>query len=335
MINNILIIGRSNIGDVCYDLALVSAVCKHFSNARISFLTSSNAENIAQGYPGISSVFTFDKHKKDKGLIGRLRLISRLNKQKFSLVIVLRNTLMYKFLNAPVSWIFRAYCRKHRLPLNSIHIMDAYAQFLMANNVRANLSVYDFKFTREEENFAESFLNRQNIDNRAKFITILPFSAWTLKNWPIEKWNRLSGMLKRDYQIKLINLSKVANSDFARDLAKQISREIISGEKTTLKQAMAVIKRSSLFIGPDSSLLHLSSCLGVETIGLYGPTSTERFYPYFHRKSIVVAKKKRDCVFCYPHGKKRLCGKDVVYGACMEDIQIEDVFEKIKQKLKL
>ena len=240
---------------------------------------------------------------------------------------------MHKFLNIPVSWSFQDCCRKYKLALKKNHIVDAYLQFLKINNVSVGQPLFNFRLACEEDDFSKTFLKKHKINSTDKFITILPFSAWSLKNWPVAKWNELAGKLNKKYQIRLINLSKKSSNYPACNLSKQISQDIVSGEETTLKQAMALIKRSSLFIGPDSSLLHLSSCLGVETIGLYGPTSIERFYPYFHRKDVMTARKKRDCVFCYPYGKKRLCDKEFVYGACMEDIEVDDVVEKVEKKL--
>ena len=109
MANNILIIGHSNIGDVCYDLAVVNPLRRQYPGARISFLASSRAKNILQGYDGLDKVFTFDRHTKDRGLFGRLRLMGTLVRERFDLAIIFKNTLMHKFLGIPCIWSVREY----------------------------------------------------------------------------------------------------------------------------------------------------------------------------------------------------------------------------------
>ena len=334
MFKNILIIGHSNIGDVCYDLMVVNPLRRRFPQAKISFLTSSRAENILQGYEGLDKVFTFDRHTKDRGLRGRLCLMTTLIRERFDLAVVLKSTLMHKFLGIPCVWSVRKYlgCEPSE---KKIHIVDIYLEFLRYHGIDAQEAIFGFALGEEEKNFCDTFLAKEGISAKDKVVGILPMANWSLKSWPIDKWNELAGILKSQYGIKVINLSKSSNDPFIQMVLKNISREIISADKTTLKQAMALIKRCNLFIGPDSSLLHLTSCQGIEVIGLYGPSSGEYFYPYFHRYNTVVSKEKLHCMPCYPGLKPCPCKKKLQHGACMEGISVKDVLELARQKLNL
>ncbi|MDP8253127.1 MAG: glycosyltransferase family 9 protein [Candidatus Kaelpia aquatica] len=331
---NILIIGHSNIGDTCYDLVVIDPLRRRFPQAKISFLTSSRVDNIVRGYKGLDKVFTFDKHGKDRGVIGRLRLIIVLIKKRLDLVIVLNSTLMHKFLGIPCVWSVRGYldCKPSE---NKIHIVDTYLEFLQFHGIDAQKEIFSFALGEKENNFVDAFLAREGISSKDRLIGILPIAAWSLKSWPIDKWNELAAILKSQYGIKIINLSKSSNDSFSQMVLKNISSEIISADKTTLRQAMALIKRCNLFIGPDSSLLHLASCMGIETIGLYGATPASRFYPYFHHHNVIASKEKFDCMPCYPGFKLFPCKGKSWFSACMEGISVEDVLELVKQKLDL
>ena len=333
-IRTILIIGHSNVGDVCYDLVVVNPLRRRFPQAKISFLTSSRCENIVRGYRGIDKIFTFDKHAKDKGLLGRFKLMARLFKERFDLAVVLKHTLMHRFLLIPNALKMKKISRGSSLS-KAKHLVDNYLALLRSQGIDAQEAIFDFGLGEEEENFCEAFLVEQGISDKNMIIGILPMAAWSLKSWPIEQWNRLAELLKKPYGIKLLNLGKIDNTPLGKMLSVYLSREIISADKTTLKQAMALVKRCSLFIGPDSSLLHLASCLGVETIGLYGPSSGEDFYPYFHQRNIITAKEKRNCMPCYPSFKFCPCRKKVIFGKCMEDISVEDVLKVVRGKLNL
>ena len=333
-IKNILIIGHSNIGDVCYDLTVVNPLHRYFPQARISFLTSSRADNIVKGYKGLDRVLTFDKNTPNKRLFARLRLMMFLAKEKFDLAIILKSTLMHMFLGIPCVWSLRKYLGC--LPSEKgVHIVDIYLEFLRSHGIEAHTSIFDFAFSPAEEEFCDNFFKQEKISTKDRLVGILPMAAWVLKNWPIDKWNRLAESLNSLYGIKVIAFGKFANDSYSQMVLNNISGKIILARNTTLKQAMALIKRCNLFIGPDSSLAHLASCLGVNTIGLYGATSSNYIYPYFHRHNLITSKAQIDCMPCYPGGNPCQMKAKSRVGVCMDSIDVEDVFGLAKQNLGL
>jgi lipopolysaccharide heptosyltransferase II len=333
-IKNILIIGHSNIGDVCYDLTVVNPLRSRFPQAKISFLTSSRANNIVEGYKGLDRVLTFYKDTQDRGLAGRLRLMIFLAREKFDLALVLKSTLMYMFLGIPCVWSLRKYlgCAPSE---KEMHIVDIYLEFLRSHDIDAPKAIFDFGLGQEEREFCDTFFAQEKISTKDRLVGILPMAAWPLKNWPIDKWNKLAESLSSQYGIKVIAFGKFANDSYSQMILNKISRKIILARNTTLTQAMGLIKCCNLFIGPDSSLVHLASCLGVNTIGLYGATSTRYIYPYFHRHNVITSKAKIDCMPCYPGGHPCQMKTKFQVGACMDSINVEDVFGLAKQNLGL
>ena len=330
----ILVIGHSNIGDVCYDLTVVNPLRSHFPRAQISFLASPRTKNIVEGYKGLDRVLTFDKYARDKGLFGRLRLISFLAGEGFDLVVVLKSSLMYLFLGIPRVWSLRKYLGGAPWK-KKMHIVDIYLEFLRSHGIDNPKAIFDFGLSREEQAFCDDFFAQKNLSGKDRIVGILPMAAWPLKNWSIDRWNKLTETLNNLYGIKVIAFGKFGNDSYSQMILNNISPKIILAGGTTLKQAMALIKRCSLFIGPDSSLVHLASCMGVNTIGLYGATSSEYIYPYFHRHNLIISKAKIDCMPCYPGGKpcETKTGLDV--GACMDGISLEDILGPVKQILGL
>ncbi len=345
---NILIIGHSNIGDVCYDLTVVNPLRRQFPQAKISFLTSSRADNIVKGYKGLDRVLIFDKNAPNRRLSARLRLMVFLAKEKFDLAIVLKSSLMHMFLGIPCVWSLRKYLGC--LPSEKgMHIVDIYLEFLRYHGIEAHTAEFDFGFSPEEEKFCDNFFKEEQINAKDRLVGILPMAAWVLKNWPIDKWNRLAESLNSLYGIKVIAFGKFTNDshgqmtlsnisgyeNHSQMILSNISGKIILARNTTLKQAMALIKRCNLFIGPDSSLTHLASCLGVNTVGLYGATSSRYIYPYFHRHNLITSKAQIDCMPCYPGGKPCKIKTKLQASACMDGIDVEDVLARAKLGLGL
>jgi len=324
MIKNILIVCHSNIGDLCYDLVVVHPLRVRFPGARISLLTSSRAGNIAEGFRGLDEVIVFDKRAG-----GRLRLMWSLAKRRFDLAVVLKDTMMPYLLGIPRVWK----AKKCSGTGATEHTVNRNLAFLRSHGVEANDAIFGFVLERADEEFRDRFCAEHGIGAGEKIIGIFPLAAWSLKNWPVERWNALAEVLQDRHGIRTIAFGRNNGDPFNTMVAAKISPRILWADTPTLKQAMALIGRCSLFIGPDSSLLHLASCMGSETVALYAPTSCEYIYPYFHKHNIITPKKMLDCAPCYPGPRVAQCGGKFRSGPCMEGISVDDVLGAIRATL--
>lgn len=328
---NILIFGHSNIGDVIYDLAVVSPLKKAYPRAKISFLTSARSAGIAQNYQGLDRVIIFDRHKKNQGFIRRLRFTWDMRKEKFDLVCVLSASLNYLFMGIPRVWRLG-----HKVSKRCKHPVERYLYLLRLHAVAADKASFSFKVSKSDADFRDEFLQKKGILPNDRLVGILALAAWTLKSWPVAKWNKLAEILQDRWQVKMIQLGRLPENEVGKSIDREISKNIIRVGNRSLPQIKALIERCQLFIGPDSSLLHLASCLGTKVVGLYGATSWQHFYPYRHKENVVLAKKKLNCMPCCP-GNQPVCTKEakLLFGPCMDRIEVEDVLAIVKKQLNL
>ncbi|HDZ76574.1 MAG TPA: lipopolysaccharide heptosyltransferase family protein [Candidatus Omnitrophica bacterium] len=331
----ILIMCHSNIGDVCYDLVVIDPLRRQFPDAGIFVLTSLRAACVAEGYKDLEKVIIFDKHAKDRNFLGRLRLVTSLIRERFDLVIVLKSSLMYKFLCIPHSWSLKKYlgCSPAEA---GIHGADTYLAFLRSHGVEAKQAIFNFVLDKTEEDFCNTFFKEKDIDKEGKLVGILPLAGWSLKSWPIDRCNKLATLLKEKYGIKTIALGDIEDSVFKELILPHISDDLIFAGKTTLKQAIALLKCCDVFIAPDSGLSHLASTMGIKTIGLYGPTPKNYIYPYFHQQDMIFPRKKLECMPCYPELTHCICKeRGDLLSDCMKGISVEDVLDSVKRNLEL
>jgi len=321
---NILVIGHSNIGDVCYNLALIRPLKEAYPDAVISFMTSPRCRELVENYRGIDNVIIYDRNGRDKGLLNQVRFILNLRKIRFDLAVVLKSSARHVFLKSKAIWGVSCDRARH------IHPVERYLALLRENKINPARAAFDFTLSRQDEDFAGEFFTKNNIGKNDLLAGILPLAAWTLKSWPAGKWNDLAAKLKNVRGIKMIALGKSDASVFSNKVLSSLSADIIKAGQTTLKQAIALMSKCDVFIGPDSSLLHIASCVGINAIGLYGPTSVECFYPYFHRDNIIRTADLLPCMPCCP-GMNVVCNKDRIrhdFGPCMQAISVEVVFKK-------
>ena len=118
------------------------------------------------------------------------------------------------------------------------------------------------------------------------------------------------------------------NSEIIRILKKKDrgkDRDVLDlTGKIDLAGLCSVIKEASLFVGIDSGVMHMASCLDIPVVGLFGPTDPFYVGPQ-NKKSIVVREESMECVPCYL--------KDCKHRDCMKKLGVSKVFDACKELL--
>ncbi|MCP4650726.1 MAG: glycosyltransferase family 9 protein [PVC group bacterium] len=339
-VKKILVFGHSNIGDVCYDLIGIKPLREAFPHAHISFVTSLKAQEVVKTVFAIDEVIIFDKQGKDRGMLRYLRFIGEIRKNCFDLSIILRRMQMYYFFGIPVQIKAQEVEQRH-VALRNLQILEVLGikpatpefgtstKLSSASIMSKDSRMIGFSFSDEENKFTQERLGEKNQDEL--FVGIMPFSAWKLKCWPVEKWNELIEFLTGELKAKVFVFGKTGDTAWETDFVKRISKDAVSViNKCTLRQSLAIINKLDLFVGVDTSLLHFASCMQVPAIGLYGPTDHKVFYPFFHEDYAIVSKDQLKCAPCYRQSEVGPCGVKDNPAQCMIDIDINQIVEKIK-----
>ena len=91
----------------------------------------------------------------------------------------------------------------------------------------------------------------------------------------------------------------------------------------TLTLTSSYMKKSHLFIGNDSGLMHLSVASNLKTICLFGPTN-DKIYGHKNRNNFILRTKEN-----YEYFKKINLDKDQSY---MKSIKPKSILDLIKDK---
>lgn len=115
------------------------------------------------------------------------------------------------------------------------------------------------------------------------------------------------------------SISEIKNSDGVVNL----------GGKTNIREAMAVIALSDMFIGPNSGLMVIATSLEIPTVGLFGafnPRLRAKFYEKF-----ISHWGQPPCAPCNEHWTE--C-REGYPAPCMKLISPQSVYESVKKLLK-
>lgn len=152
------------------------------------------------------------------------------------------------------------------------------------------------------------------------------------KRWPTEKFGQLAALIAHHYgESGCIIMVFGTDADTAaaqeiRQFAVRTPYHVFDMTgKTSLQQAMALIKSCDVFVSNDSGLMHIAAGLDTPTIAIFGSTNHITTGPY--SKNSIILRREMACSPCL----KAHCPQGHL--KCLESIKATDVFEELARIL--
>ena len=100
------------------------------------------------------------------------------------------------------------------------------------------------------------------------------------KRWAPARFARVANALIERFDARVFLIGGGADIPTSQQAAALIRGPVrVLAGKTSLKVTAALIEASSLFIGNDSSPLHIAAAVGAPSIGIFGPSDWKEFSP--------------------------------------------------------
>jgi len=103
------------------------------------------------------------------------------------------------------------------------------------------------------------------------FVLASPLAGWTSKQWPLDSYERLAGMVQERLGMPLV-LNGAPQSLPGASVAWT--------HESGISGLIDATRRASLVVGVDSGPLHLAAALGKAGVAIFGPTDPARNGPY-------------------------------------------------------
>ncbi|MDD5282079.1 MAG: lipopolysaccharide heptosyltransferase II [Candidatus Omnitrophica bacterium] len=315
----ILFITLSNIGDCILTLPVLDALCNEYPNAKISCLVPERPKEIFISNQAIENVIVFNKHAK---LIDKIKLFLFLSKEKFDIIVDLRNSLFGAFLPA----------KKRSSPLRFIpgkfkHMKDrhlfwaCFAGYPFRSKKQQSLVI-----AAEDVKYIEDILKGQNIKDSAKIVVVAPGARSQIKRWDKENFSHLCSLLiKEGWDVVLVG--DKTDEPVCSFVHQSCPERIINlCAKTSINQLAALLRKARLLITNDSAAMHLASYLDIPVVSIFGPTDENKYGPWSQKRIIV----KKD-IFCRPCEKASCRFASL---ECLSCLKVDDVFKQVNYLLK-
>lgn len=142
------------------------------------------------------------------------------------------------------------------------------------------LAEVQVRWTDEDERIALGIL-REQIGGGA-FALLHPTPKYNYKKWHPEGWRDLVHWLsQRGIRTVVTGSADPAEAEYLRSVFPRLPDGVINlAGKLGFGVLAALLRKASLYVGPDTVVTHMAAGLGVPTIGIFGPSNPVKWGPW-------------------------------------------------------
>jgi ADP-heptose:LPS heptosyltransferase len=270
---NILFITATRIGDAVLSTGLLGWLIERYPGAEVTIACGPAAAPLFSELPGLRRVLVV---RKRQASLHWLRLWSSCAGRRWDLVVDLRRSAL--------AWFLRA--GERRLPPKSDATIHRVALLGRTLGLEPPPAPRLWIAPRHEDAAARLLPSGQPI------LALAPTANWAAKIWPAARFAELGRRLTAPGAPLAGAAVVVTGGRGEEDLARPVLEAVPAAQRIDLfgqdlLTAAAVFRRSALFIGNDSGLMHLAAAAGVPTLGLFGPTRDACYAPWGPRGAVL------------------------------------------------
>ena len=285
----ILVMKFRNIGDVLLTTPLIENLHHFYPGATIDFALNRGCEAMIEKNPFVNKIHIYDRDCRKKGFLKRLieeiKLIRAIKKEKYDIAIQTttgdRGIIIAKYAKIKKIVGFlgdnKALNKFITYPADkgeNIHTVELNLNALRAlgyEPISKKVSIY----------FDDNIIS--DIPLPSKFIHFHITSRWMFKCANDDTMTHIIDYCENELGIKAVITGDNNNVELER-INKVISLcksdPINLATKLSLKQVVAVSKRSLMYIGVDTAIMHIAAANDVPAIAFFGPSGAFDWGPW-------------------------------------------------------
>lgn len=300
----VAIIQTAFIGDVVLATPIFEAARMSSPDDMIVAVVRSGCENIIGNNPFVDKIIVWDKHGKDRGIKGILRIAKKLRSLNVHTALIphrsFRSSLALYLSGADMRIGFAkgggALFHTVRIPYRTgIHEVERNLMLAEAAKWKSQgfrPSIFPDKHDRKVVD--------DILDGIDTFCVLAPGSVWMTKRWPAESYAE-TGAVFASRGMKVIISGGAVDQEVCRIVNGRIKGSINTCGLLTLRQSAELYSRGVFLLTGDTAPQHLASAMNARVFSIFGPTVRDfGFWPYTEKG--VVIEENIDCRPCGVHG---------------------------------
>jgi heptosyltransferase-2 len=199
-----------------------------------------------------------------------------------------------------------------------LHTVFYYLGLLTALGEVQDFSYPELSLNAQEQKAAAALLSAKAGPAGQPWVGLSPGAAYgPAKRWPAERFAALAEELSRQWGANLVLLGGPEDQAVAAEVQRhcRVPLANLTG-RTSLRQALGVLRQLRLLITNDSGLMHAAAALMVPLVALFGSTDPAATGPFTEKATVLHH--PLPCAPCL----KRTC--DLAY-QCLTAISVAEV----------
>ncbi len=315
----ILVFSFSFIGDAVLSAAVIKPLRAHFPNVHITFLVGPSAFDLLANDPQLDATHVYDNQGEHAGLKGRIKLIRTLRREKFDIVVNLRDSFTARCIGAEHWGLVRGDRERHAV--------TRYLEVLSRHGIDTTDAQPHLQLTETEQATAQRFLTEVGVTSERLLIGIHPGGNWEYKLWNAEKYAQLATTLSKEKNATILLFAGPNERKLQSQVADMMDTPPILVETENLREVAVLIATCNVYVGNDTGPMHIAAAVGTPVVALFGSTNHVRSGPYGEKHTVVQSGMDLGCNPCHPGRHPGGCGA----GSCavIDGITVEQVLEAV------
>ena len=353
----ILIVRTDQIGDLVLFIPFLRALRSAFPSHKISLVVRDLAGALFQDCPYVDEVITFRHKSFKRNLFYRLRFLWRIRGGGYGMVL---NPMSFREVQGDqmVAWT----SSQKRIGFDTRHPNMWGLEKLLGDRCYSQLVKYPLELEGTHELAMNSyFLHSLDVDNDPEWphlwltegetalavdkhlgghdwkriVSFFVDSSDPHRSWPAEASARLVARVLNRYPEMHAVILGILPVDLNLSAENKSATIINLTGRTTLREACAIVRVSSLVVANETGAIHLAAALGTRSISITGGGHFGVFVPYpkvhLHPAQPVVVKELMSCYNC-----RWRCIYALSPGSpypCIDRISVDQVFNAVVELL--
>ncbi len=322
------------LGDIVLTLPVVAALKTHFPSCEIDYLVKRPGAELLEGEVGIAIVHRIPD--PGEGAAATLRLIGRLRERRYDVAVdFLSNprSALLTFLSGASVRIGGARRIRRHLYTHTVNVPDGvrsavshHLYSLRVLNIDAKATKPILRITDAESRAAEELLEGMGVQGAACRIGIHPGGKWQVKRWPPEKFASLALRLHKRCGARIVVFRGPGEGEHSDRLQSHLQNGGAYLPELSVRSAAAVMSRLDAGIFCDGGAMHVSVAVGIPTVGIFGSSEPEVWFPYEEYGGYRPAFIPLACRPCHLHTCDHV--------KCLNELSVETVEEAVTDVLE-
>ena len=352
--HRILVMQLDHIGDTIMATPVYASLRKAYKNARITAVVGPWSEEMLRSDPNVDNIIVhatpWFANARIRGRLRQLitylrylpayiKLLRQIRNEGYDLAIDLRGDLRHILLYAYLGRCqFRIsfdrtggdYLLTTVVPFHAgEHVVYANQRLIEACGVHHIVQTPFIHFTSQDQIAAMHILRTNGHDPALPYAIMHPGARTLVRRWPPERFALLADWLMDRYHVKTVIVGSEDELKLAQTICANMNGQaIILTGRLRLLETAALLRQASIFIGNESSIMHMAAYSGTKVVALYGPMEPAQTMPLSRDATILFERFP-----CCPCKQDKCLLWDRSWGKCIDTININAVKWAIKQTL--